>query len=98
MVGYSSIATIGLRPPPDDVGRQRGCKVRIARNPPRTQKSGKSRVRTVRCVVGDFAPVEMGKTWSMSELVMMLPKFILRIQHKPFSSRNFATCLSLIID
>ncbi len=32
----------------------------------------------------------------MSELVMILPKFILRIQHKPFSSRNFATCLSLI--
>src|SRR6266702_8471940 len=32
MVGYSSIATIGLRPPPDDVGRQKGCKVRIARH------------------------------------------------------------------
>ncbi len=34
MVGYSSIATIGLRPPPDDVGRQKGCKVRIARYSP----------------------------------------------------------------
>src|SRR6266481_8675210 len=31
-VGYSSIATIGLRPPPDDVGRQKGGKVRIARH------------------------------------------------------------------
>src|ERR1700737_2060330 len=30
----SSIATIGLRPPPDDVGRQKGCKVRIARDSP----------------------------------------------------------------
>jgi len=27
-----SITTIGLRPPPDDVGRQTGCKVRFARN------------------------------------------------------------------
>jgi hypothetical protein len=25
-------STIGLRPPPDDVGRQKGCKVRIARH------------------------------------------------------------------
>jgi hypothetical protein len=33
LVGYSSMATIGLRPPPDDVGRQKGCKVRIARDP-----------------------------------------------------------------
>ena len=32
-VGYSSIATIGLRHPPDDVRRQKGCKVRIARYP-----------------------------------------------------------------
>jgi hypothetical protein len=41
IVGYSSIATIGLRPPPDDVGRQKGCKVRIARNPnATTMKSG----------------------------------------------------------
>src|SRR5260370_31370448 len=38
IVGYSSIATIGLRPPPD-VGRQKGCKVRIVRQPPRTPKS-----------------------------------------------------------
>jgi hypothetical protein len=48
MLVYSSIATIELRPPPDDVGRQKGCKVRIARHPPRTQKSGKSCVPTVR--------------------------------------------------
>src|SRR6266516_4687417 len=26
------MATIALRPPPDDVGRQKGCKVRIARH------------------------------------------------------------------
>jgi hypothetical protein len=32
VVGYSSIATIGLRPPPDHMGRQKGCKVRIARH------------------------------------------------------------------
>jgi hypothetical protein len=31
-VGYSSIATIGLRHPPDDVRRQKECKVRIARH------------------------------------------------------------------
>src|ERR1700730_5659095 len=31
VVSHSSIATIGIRPPPDDVGRQKGCKVRIAR-------------------------------------------------------------------
>jgi hypothetical protein len=31
-VGYSSIATIGLRPPPDHVGRRKGCNVRIARH------------------------------------------------------------------
>jgi hypothetical protein len=48
VVGYSSIATIGLRPRPDDVGRQKGCKVRVARHPPRTKKSGKSCVHTVR--------------------------------------------------
>jgi hypothetical protein len=33
MVGYSSMATIGLRPPPDDVVGKKGCKVRIARFP-----------------------------------------------------------------
>src|SRR5260370_17022156 len=35
-VGYSSIATVGLRHPSDDVRRQKGCKVRIARHPPTT--------------------------------------------------------------
>jgi hypothetical protein len=37
VVGYSSMATIGLRPPPDDVGRQKGCKVRIARYTPESK-------------------------------------------------------------
>jgi hypothetical protein len=45
----SSIATIGLRPPPDHVGRQKGCKVRIARDPGTTvsgQASGPPSTRS----------------------------------------------------
>ncbi len=44
VVGYSSIATIGIRPPPDDVGRQKGCKVRVARHPTGTMANQATRL------------------------------------------------------
>src|SRR5438445_8194624 len=49
---------IGLRPPPDDVGPQKRCKVWIARDPPRTPKSGNLSAAVFAECVGDDTPIE----------------------------------------
>src|SRR5258708_39477092 len=61
MVGYSSIATIGLRPPPDNVGRQKGCKVWIASDPTAMRDvivSANSRIRLITECIGDITSIE----------------------------------------